>query len=310
MVNPKRTTGIYLGSVLILTMVAVALRTVAVIKYLDVTTGYFSKNIFITVADAVAVCAVLIGASYLLFGNKELRLIPAFEGGRSYVPSAAVMLSLLFLAMDLFAKYQTDVGSAFSIIKPIAGALALISIVGFFFSLLSTSGKDERLGWFGIATVAFFVLYSAHLYFDTALPLNSAVKSADRMAYLAAAAFFLFETRISLCRDKWWAYVSFGMIGATTTAYSAVPSLIMYFAKGQIISNSLYESILTLALFAFITLRVVMSLYFREDAESDFVKFIKETEALRETAEKHEHTDTTKDAENYSMDIQGIEDEK
>ena len=84
-------------------------------------------------------------------------------------------------------------------------------------------------------------------------------KLIDEMAYLSVAVFFLYETRLSLGRERWRGYIAFGFISALLCAYSSIPSLIYYFVKRNAISMSLYETALTLTLFVFITTRTLMT---------------------------------------------------
>jgi hypothetical protein len=81
------------------------------------------------------------------------------------------------------------------------------------------------------------------------------------MAYLFSAIFFVYETRITLGRALWKPYIIFGLITASLCAYSAIPSIILYIARGEILSLSITESILTLTLFIFSLSRVCLTKY-------------------------------------------------
>ena len=302
MKNRRLTLGIYYFAVLLIAIAATALRAVAVMGYLDISTGYFAENIYITVSDALITGAVLLSASYAFFGKCKARLIPIFDGAATYIPAAAVSVALLFMAVELFS-------TGFSASTPdwlsVAAAIfTLPAILGFLFTVLHTQREDTGRGWFCLAIVVFLMVYSAFLYFDPKLPLNAPCKTVDRMAFLAATAFFLFETRISLGREKWRGYTVFGLIAAAVTLYSSVPSLAMYFVKGQIISNSLYESVLSFAIFVFISSRLLTSLKMAEDREDSFVSFIKENEAAKGASDHVKNSDESAESDNYTIDFE------
>jgi hypothetical protein len=135
-------------------------------------------------------------------------------------------------------------------------------------------------------------MYVAYIYFDTSLPINAPTKIADEIAYLAIAMFFLGETRLSLGRESWRRYISFAFIGSILTAYSAIPNLIYYFAREESVSLSIYESLLTLAFFIFITSKIFLTPMLTKDATSEVVsKIIAIEEARREAIESTENTE-------------------
>ena len=121
-----------------------------------------------------------------------------------------------------------------------------------------------------------------YLYFSTALPINSPNKMLDQMAYLLAAVFFLYETRLSFGREKWRPYIAFGFIAATVCAYSSIPSIILYISNGETVSNTIYESTLTLALFIFIISRIILTAGLIEAKSSPTVSAIAKAAHLRQ----------------------------
>ena len=94
------------------------------------------------------------------------------------------------------------------------------------------------------------------------------------MAYLASAIFFLYESRISLGRDRWRLYISFGLASGLLCCYSAIPSLITYFVKGEIISDSLAETLLTLSLAVFIISKLMLIPQLYDDKRANIVEKI------------------------------------
>ncbi len=303
MKNRRLTLGIYYIAVLLIAIAATALKTVAVVGHLDFDTGYFSENVYITIGDWLIIGAVLLGVSYVFFGNSTVKLIPSFDGAATYIPSAAVAVALLFMAVELFSKGLS--GTEPDWLTLICALFTLPAILGFFFTVLRTQKEDTGRGWFCLSIVIFMMIYSAFLYFDSTLPLNSPNKTVDRMAFLAATAFFLFETRISLGREKWRGYTVFGLIGGAVTLYSSAPALAIYFINGEIISNSLYESVLVFTVFVFISARLVTALLAREDKENEFVAFIKENESAKKPFTHAKEDYVSEESANYSIDFDG-----
>ena len=115
------------------------------------------------------------------------------------------------------------------------------------------------------------------------------------MAYLFIALFFLYEIRLSLGRERWKQYIAFGFMAALLSAYSSIPALIVYFAKGKTISLSIYENVLTLMFFVFITLKLLLASYLTEDKTSSVVEGIMKLSAER-SAELEKPTEAVEEA--------------
>lgn len=305
--------GIYLPIVFIMVAAAVALRTAAIFTDLDPLTGYYGDKTLLTAASVIIAASVLFGLSYLIFGNRRLKLAASFDTPATYIPSATVAVSLLFVAFglvrDVSAKSHGIYDGEFlrsNALPLITAFLALLAIVGFFLTSFSPKRENLSRAAFGIMTVIFILAYAAMLYFDDSMPMNAPDRIVDLMAYVIASIFFLYEIRLSLGRDVWFAYISFGMVGGAVTAYSSIPSIIAYFVTGQTVSSSLYESILTFSLLVFTASRVLLTLKLTEDKDIPFVEMIKAAERKRnaEAEESEEILDDTKDeVANYTFDI-------
>lgn len=306
--------GIYLPIVFVLTGVAVAFRTVAAMTSLNPVTGYYTDKTFLTAASWIAVAAVIFGASYLIFGDKKLKLVASFDTPATYIPSAVVAVALLFMSAGMIRDAIGSMGGYITAdtlranaLPLITAALALLAIAGFFLTSFSDKREDLVRAAFGIATVVFILAYEAMLYFDGSMPKNAPDRIVDLLAYVSASVFFLHEIRLSLGRDVWIAYIAFGMTGAALCAYSSIPALIVYFADGGIISNSIYETVFTFALFIFMTCRVLITTVLAEDKDTPLVKIIKLSEEHRHTSDENsEDISSGKDSEdvaNYTFDL-------
>ncbi len=317
--NKLKRLGIHLPMLLLFTIATVALRTAALFNDFNAKIGYFDGKLLIGIADGILLGAILILFSFI-FISKKFNAVASFKGAATFIPSGIVASALLFLCFELLIATVHKAGTPFRLknlfvtqnIIPLAAAvLAFVCVINFFVTVFYTDKENNTRALFGIFTVIFLALYASYLYFDTKLVLNSPNKIVDQMAFLFCALFFLFETRISLGREMWRAYCAFGLVASLVTAYSALPSIIYYFGRGKLISDSLAAIILCFAFFIYITVRVVQVNYLITDEKS------KQTEALealaKERAKKLECSDEDSDynksdnsntvGENYEFDI-------
>jgi hypothetical protein len=276
---------IYYPAAIAVTLLAVALRIAACLVDLNFSTGYFEGKTLIYFANTVCILGVIFALTYLFKADKAVDYLASFKTPATYVSSGIVFCAALFFILNL----SLTGASALPAQSPIAGSIrtaisilgipALIYLIlnGFVTSVFSTARATTGICW-----IALLSLYAAYLYFDTEMPLNAPNKIIDQMALLFCALFFLYEIRISLSRGKWRAYVAFGMIGAMLSLYSSVPSIAVFFIRGQAISLSIYENVLTLALAIFISARLYLMLDYGEDKESEFITLMRSSIEDRE----------------------------
>lgn len=280
----KSIQGLYLASLSALGLIAVTLRTVALITGFDFTSGYFTRKLANNISAVVAVTAIVLFATFLIY-KKNYRPTVGIGMPRDYIASACVGVALIVMAAEIAISIKPSpsgkVAGVGDMITLAAAVLAAIAALYFISSVLFGKGAPRASAVFSIALMLYLVCYALLLYFDSESPINSPVKLCDQMAYVALAIFFVYETRISLARPMWRMYVVSGLSAALLSAYSAIPSLIVYFAKGEVISHTVSESILTLALFAFVLVRVISALTAEEDRENEIVGLVKNMHALR-----------------------------
>lgn len=288
---------VYFGVILVFLLFTVTMRSVACLIDLNYLNGYFADKLIITVANTALIIAIVFALSYVLAEKRDKKLIFNFSSPLNYVFAGTLGTALLFISRHAFGLFEsfrlfvkenennpfvkTGTEKMLSYVCLALGILALVSVMHFILAAMIVKNKDTRRADFGLVTVVFLSLYATYLYFSTDMPINVPAKIVDQSAYLAAALFFLFETRISIGRERWRAYRAFGLAALILTAYSAIPSLIVYIAKGVAISNSIYETVLTLAIFLFIGARLILTSYLRESEESKTVTLIKNAFALR-----------------------------
>lgn len=293
MKSKSKTLGIYLPVYAAALVAAVVMRCVAMLRNLNYETGYFTDKALINASAYTAVAACIFFLTYIFaFGaRRDIRFIPDFTSSATYVPTGLMTVSLIFVAAALigkaadaldYIKYLKYLGSASALsqitnqrliaaLMSVTAVLAAFSAVYFALLAVIESRSSAKRAGLGMCAAVFFAVYSVYLYFSTELPLNSPNKATDQMAYLFAAVFFLYEARMSFAREKWRPYIAFGLIASMLAAYSSVPSLVVYFVKGETVSNSIYESVLTFSVFVFISARILVTPRLTEDKMPDTV---------------------------------------
>ena len=284
MKNKQMTLNIYLALFALLTCTATALRTAASFTSLN-SYGYYSGALAPVSGYLMAIGTLLL-FSYAVVYRADKKKKASFGGPLTYVPGVPLAICLVLLGITFFEKE-----AASSVGRLSFPLLALLSIAGalyFLFAVLHEHKLSDLRAISSMACTLFLILYAAYLYFDTALPLNAHTKIADQVAYVFAAVFFLFETRISLGRESWPLYTACGFAAASLCAYSSIPSLLVYFANGSVISNSIEETLVTLFLFAYIFSRTVLSLLLKgESATPLMLAFREDASARKEEVASH-----------------------
>ncbi len=308
MKSKSKPLGLYLPIFLGALFAAVTMRSVALLLNFNFDTNYFDDKILITVSDYFVIAASIFLFTYIFTASKDIKLIPDFTSPETYVPTGIVSVALIFMVKSLFDRsgelkdyidYLKELNtlSAVSLIPTqrilmilltACAIFAALSIVHFILTALVESHASTKRASFGLCTVVFLAMYAAYLYYSTNLPLNAPNKIVDEMAFLFSAIFFLFETRLSIGRERWRSYIAFGFIAALISAYSSIPSLIVYFVKGEVISNRIYENAFIFTLCIFITARLLLTAKLTEDKEcatvSTLIKFAEaRDEALNPT---------------------------
>ena len=272
-----RRIGGYLPTLFTLLVLTVTFRTVALFTDFNLSDGYFGNKLIRSLSDLTVFIACIATLTFT-FMAKKIRAIAVFDNPATYIPSGMISVSLIFLAVETLVSLSTRTGGILSkatlttpssLLSLLSAILAAVCVINFFLTVFYTSKENESRAFFGILTVVFLAIYALYLYFDTKLPLNSPNKSIDQMALLLSACFFLFETRISLGRERWRGYVAFGMIASLITAYSSIPTLIYYFVTGKMISDSLSGAMLCFTLFIYVTARVLLIGALTENEKSE-----------------------------------------
>ena len=303
--NSKRL-GIYLATMLTLTSAATVLRTIACIKHLDYSSGFFNNKSLSGTAEFI-IWLTVIGMLSYAFTATRIKLVANFSTGATYVPTGILGVATAFIGMSLM-QYATSISiyplfTVDTLTNPavllgiIASLLAFASIGYHFLNAFVTETKSNIRTYFASATIAFLALYAIMIYLDDSLSMNDPAKILRQTAFLLAAIFFLYEERISLGREMWRVYSAFGLAAASLTAYTSIPAIITYYVKGRLISSSgkdsivsLEEYLLLLAIFIFILARLCLTLTLKEDKENELIRSLSEyaNERRAKTVESEE----------------------
>ena len=292
MKKTARLFGAYLPVLLILFPVAVVLRTVACFKDMTVG-GYFENKTLITVANVIIAALVVFSLTYLLVAKKDIKLVYRPQSPLNFIPGAIICAALLFTAVHAIITATPDIKAYFAIhpedrylkmlLKPaialLVGITALCSIPYFAVSTIWAKGRSVLISNLGLTPLVFLCFMVANIYFDNSAALNMPGKIISLMAYLSAALFFLYEIRLPLGREKWRAYVCFGMICTALCAYSAIPSITVFIVMPGWISRlatSEFELAVTLAIFLFAVLKLILAATLTEDRESAVTQRVRE----------------------------------
>lgn len=290
--------------ILLATVVAtVILRSIAVFRDMDFRYGYFNSHTLISISSWIVLGAMLLLTVLALTEQKREKLAPTYHTPATYVPVALVGIALIFIFKELIVRFSNThdasvaPSSIYTAMLLICAILALGCIACFFVFILTKQLIDTRRAIALTVISLFAIIYAVYLYFSTELPLNAPNKIIDQTAYTLCALYFLYEARVSLGRAMWRTYTVFGQIAALLCAYSSIPSLAVYFIEGIVISNSIYESVLTFTLFIFISARLILFTEFESTETCDTVKAIKSLDEEARAEDEDEAQDEDEVAE-------------
>ena len=312
--NTKRL-GVYLAIMLTGTSVATTLRAIACVKQLDYTNGFFANGSLISLANIIIAVTALGMLSYGFVASR-IQLRPSFSTPATYVPTGILSVATVFLgariliysveltSREIYGKYALSFKSPAVFLGVLAAVLAFVSIGYHFFNAFTVEGKTEIRAYFATANIIFLAIYAILIYLDGSISLNDSAKILRQTAVLLSALFFLYEARISLGREMWRIYTTFGLIAAILTAYTSIPAIITYYVNDVVVSSaevvvssagakslaSIEEYLLLLALFIFIISRLCLTAMLREDKRNELLdalgNYAKERE--REATESFE----------------------
>lgn len=275
MKNDFRKLGIILPTAF-LSLVAVILRCVAAVRDMDYATGFYGGSPLVTISDVLmtAAAAILMISLFIKEGNLSLR--GGASGVTGYLSSGVIAISAVLIAVDLIVYISSRTRGSFiadllahrsSVVALLAVLIALaataLSVVSVFLSAERTSLRGAR----DMTTALFFGIYATFLFFRLGDTINQPQKVVTEMAALAMAIFMLECARIHIGRERPRSYLALGMITAALSANALFPALAVCMFKGEVIAFSIYEMILTAAIFIFTVLRLTTAVEFKKVME-------------------------------------------
>ena len=263
MKNAVRCLGITTISA-ILALIATLLRCIASLTSMDYFTGFYGGAPLINIANIVMTISVLAPLASLFLKVEGVGLPKDTSKPLWYVPSAVPAVAVLWIATDIFSYVASRVGgnvAALSsdrscIVGLLAGVLAICGVVFFAAGALVINTKSLIIGYLGMGAALFFGIYAAFLFFRSGGAIHQPQKVVTEIAAIATSIFLLEETRISLGKDRWQHYLTFGAVAAMLSAYAALPTLTVYIIKGKMIAFSLGEATMLLSVLIFAACRI------------------------------------------------------
>jgi hypothetical protein len=206
-----------------LTLVAVILRTVAMLTSFDADIGYFDPSAAVTVNHALyfVTAALLVAAALFIPRDalpRELDAVPA------RLP-ISVLLGLILTAFTV-AAFILCVPAARSRLVFAPALLGLPTAVYFLLSANRGGRFTDPLGLAGFLPVLWCVSGIAELYFDPFVTMNSPVKVSLQMGLLGFMFIVLFELRFRIGRSLPRVAVIAWGIGSFACLNASVPLLV------------------------------------------------------------------------------------
>lgn len=252
----KRFYLLYLFAAPVAALVAIAMRTAALLSVFDADLGFYSAP---ALAIANAGLLVLVGAVLALLTH-ELRELFVFSVDYRDMPS---LFSGVFLAVALVPFAITLVLGAGGEAAPALGAalLAALSALGgaplFVAHGFSGAARSTAKGMLALPLAFLGVLFPLYLNFEASHMLAIPPKLIAIAAWLFAAFFFLGEARIALDRARWAMHTYFTAMTALLSATVALPNLVYYAVRGSSLLGNTAHDFVMLGIMLFSTARLL-----------------------------------------------------
>lgn len=238
---------------LILTAVAIALRTLDLVFFFDYDIGYYrSDAVLPLITNIFFVVSVLFFAVSTVF----LTRVPDSLSGREKNPLTVVASSLsilIFLALGinflrLYMLLPTYIIAVYAIIS-------FVSAIYFISNIFNFGGQYRAL--FTIPVIMNFVFILAISYFDVTVQMNSPEKLLLHITCLSAMFFFILEARCIFENIRKKLYLFWLCTSLFFSGVYSVPSLICFVTDGVYDRKFISFIILFFAIFVYLVMRAV-----------------------------------------------------
>ncbi len=305
----RRSFAVLLTLAFILTVVACALRIVALSRF-EPEMGYYAiGDIWATVLHYLLFAAVLIFLVGGLYLRGRMELQPPVRGILFYTTNALLGAALAAFALFYFPLFfdgaLTAVTDQFFLICTICFAL-----LGVFFCLNNTlspdEDKDKRL-LLGLSLPLMCIAQILYFYFETGSQINNPNKLLDQFAFGFTALFFLYQLRMLFGKPRYAAECTFGFIAMVFTAAASIPSMIYTLWHGEFLYTNAAHDVLMLAFFLYTAIRMVRILMAESTEGSTLLKLLEEAENPAEALAKHEIVEQLHDEVQITFDDEIME---
>lgn len=216
---------IYVFACLALTVIAAALRTVALFTAFDAQIGYFRAGFFAGFVRGLIVAAVALFCTVPFFIKKE-ETLPRSENAGVPVLVGAGIATVLFAAVGIVLFFVSAEPTA---LRVLAALFSLGGTVYFGFVILSPEGRGNVFA--GFAVILALVLLVLLTYFDRYTPMNAPHKVALHLCLLASALALLGELRENAGIPAPRARLAFSLIAVFLAGTVGVSDVIAFAAR-------------------------------------------------------------------------------
>ncbi len=246
---------------LILTLVAIILRTVCLYFSFDSYIGYYKEGFLPSVLGAFCFLSALFFLGALFVVKSDVYTSDGRESNKA-IRITSVIAAVAFCYVSIMGISSDAVISRLAISESIEQILSALfvtataaSSVYFIMNVAQLKNKTVH-AVFGFGVAIFSVITVVVTYFDLYELLNGPNKITMHMALITCALFMLAEIRAYAGEIKKGYYV-FSLTAATFfTGVSGVPSFIFYVTGGNATDYTLYH-VLTVGLFLYFVARLV-----------------------------------------------------
>lgn len=213
-------------SAAVLTVIGIALRTVAMFTLYDKEVGYFDASVITTLMTVISFIGAILPLAFSILTPKQT-LPTVWHEPRKYI--AAIPLFVCFTLCGVWTLYQAYLASFSNILLLISGVLALLSAFYAFLVLGKSMGghiKNTALSAIGYAPVFWALLSIAETYTDQFTTMNSPIKLGLQFGFLGVMLFTISELRFRLDKPLPRAAIFFHSVAVFFCLTGSIPTLI------------------------------------------------------------------------------------
>ncbi len=209
-----------------LTLIGIALRTVAMFTLYDTEVGYFDASAVTTIMTVLSFVGAILPIALSILIPKQT-LPTTWHEPRKYI--AAIPPFVCFTLCGVWTLYQVTLTGFSNILLLVSGVFALLSAFYAFLVLGKSMGgriKNTTLSAVGYAPIFWALLSIAETYTDQFTTMNSPIKLGLQFGFLGVMLFIISELRFRLDKPLPRAALCFHAIAAFFCLTGSIPTLI------------------------------------------------------------------------------------